>query len=259
MTLASDSGSTWTRRSDHVCSAAVSGLGGWRRRGSRRRGRRRRRRAGGTPPPTGIVTLRTAAGSSCDATRPSRYTSPRPMPSSCAWRPEQREHLELTGRRSCIFFCSCAERRRGSAALVVRAHDVARREVVAVAGERAAPGRRSCRWSPGANTAPEYLSSIVDRDVDLHAADPVDDPLEAGEVDRHDVRDGDAGQVAEGVRLPRGPPCVGPVDLVALPARVAVARRASSRCCVAGLTPTRWSASPWAPPTPGRSRCRRAR
>ena len=61
-----------------------------------------------------------------------------------------------------------------------------------------------------------------ERDVDLHPAHPVDDPLEAGEVDRHDVGHGDAGEVAQRVRHPAWAALrVGPVDLAALPARVA--------------------------------------
>ena len=52
-------------------------------------------------------------------------------------------------------------------------------------------------WSPGAKTAPEYLSSIGIGTLTWTPPIAVDDALEAGEVDRHDVRDGHADEAAD--------------------------------------------------------------
>ena len=114
---------------------------------------------------------------------------------------EQRQRLELADGAAC-FALQLPQRRQDQQALVVRSADVARREVVAVAGEAQRlvavhPLRRRAR-----STRTGVRVVHLDRDVDLDPADPVDEPLEAGEVDRHDVRHRHADEAADALRLP---------------------------------------------------------
>ena len=129
---------------------------------------------------------------------------------------EQREQLELARRRSASSPAAARIASRISSALVVRADDVAR------AGSRGgrARTRSACvavhvRCGPGAKNAPEYVSFIVDRDVDVDAADAVDERREAGEVDVDDVGDRHADQPADARSACRAgrPACAPPLIL----------------------------------------------
>ena len=93
-------------------------------------------------------------------------------------------------------------------------------------------------------TGREHRTGVLvvhrERDVDRHPAYRRRSLSESGEVDGHDVRHGDAGEVAHAFAMPRGPPSAwGPVDLAALPAHLSRARSSMVAMCVVGFTPTR--------------------
>ena len=163
---------------------------------------------------------------------------------------EQGEQLELAGR-ALHLRPELTHRVEDQEPLVVRADDVARREVVAVARERERLVPVMC-CLPGLKYAPEKVSCICGRHVHVDAADAVDEADEPGEVDVDDVRDLHAEQPADVVRLRRADRACSPALILSPSQHVSRGMSSIVAWCLAGFTPSTCSASPRAPPTPGR-------
>ncbi len=213
-----------------VVALISGGLRRRRRRGSRRRGRPRR-----AEPEAAAAGVR--HGDVLDLVRVERERHPTEVVEvlqadavELRVAAQQREQLELA-RCTLHLRPELAHRVQDQDPLVVRADDVAGREVVAVAREGERLASRHVLLARTEVRAGERVVHLG-RDVHVDAADPVDEADEAGEVDVDDVRDLHADQPADGVRLRARTVRVARVDLVAGPARVA--RDVEHRCLVLG-------------------------